>query len=172
MSQRRLQHRTVQYKASFTSQLGRTVQYSTSWYGAVQYPTLGPGWWTLGDAAGKSQIFPEVAALERVRHHPHFVTALDAFHTKGVPGGSAAAVWIVMVREGPSLSSMSRQQGFGGLALRDLQHLAHEVGSALDYLHQSGLLHADLKPSNILGSPDGVRLEYRIADMGSTMEVL
>ncbi|HVJ89664.1 MAG TPA: serine/threonine-protein kinase [Labilithrix sp.] len=50
----------------------------------------------------------------------------------------------------------------GPLPLREVATLAREVGSALSFAHEAGVIHRDVKPENILFSRTG----FKIADFG------
>lgn len=50
--------------------------------------------------------------------------------------------------DGPRLSTLLRQ--FGPLAPEQIVPLAIEVGSALAFMHQTGYLHLDIKPRNLI----------------------
>src|SRR5579863_6493043 len=46
----------------------------------------------------------------------------------------------------------------GPLSLQETLRFANEICAALDYAHQRGVVHGDLQPSNILVTPQGIKL--------------
>ncbi|MGP4094486.1 serine/threonine-protein kinase [Nonomuraea sp. KM90] len=95
---------------------------------------------------------------EAARHVARFCTApvLDA----GIEG--ATAYLVTEYVEGPDLSSMIETQGPMGGA--NLEALAVGVATALAAIHEAGVVHLDLKPSNILLSAVGPRvIDFGIA---------
>ena len=97
------------------------------------------------DASTLAGLQREIELLERL-NHPIVVRSF---------GGEAAGPRPHVVLEhleGPRLSSLQRKHG--PLLLEQLVGLAIEISSALHYLAGEGLVHLDVKPSNIImGGP-------------------
>lgn len=71
------------------------------------------------------------------------------------------------VLQGGSLESYIR--GLGPLSLSEAAAICHQVGTALEYIHQQGFAHNDVKPDNILFRRPlklGARLEPVLVDFG------
>ncbi|WP_376795270.1 serine/threonine-protein kinase [Thermogemmatispora sp.] len=83
----------------------------------------------------------EVAALSRL-HHPHILSVIDY-------GCSESYCYIVMpyIREGSLRDYLAAR---GQLSVEEAGLILAQVASALQYLHERGLLHRDIKPGNIL----------------------
>jgi eukaryotic-like serine/threonine-protein kinase len=105
---------------------------------------------------------PEI--LERFRHeaaaaaplaHPSIVATYDY----GVDGGTAYLVMPLI--EGLDLQALLERHG--RLTVDHALRIARAVADALDAAHGRGVIHGDLKPSNILLDADG---EVRVVDFG------
>ena len=82
--------------------------------------------------------------------HPNLVPILDAGELDGRQYLAMALV------RGPTLEG--RIAGGGPLAPDEVVALAGELGAALDALHGRGIMHRDVKPSNVLFAEDGTAL--------------
>lgn len=63
----------------------------------------------------------------------------------------------------PGQSLEALLQRTGALPVQDALDIAEQVAKALDYAHGRGVIHADVKPSNVLIDPEGVA---RLTDFG------
>ena len=114
------------------------------------------------------RLFPEFAAdpsfVERFRreataaanlNHPNVVAVYDW-------GSSAGTYYIVMEYiEGQSLAELLRSGG--PLAPERAAEIAMDVAAALGFAHDNGVIHRDVKPGNVLLSPDG---KVKVTDFG------
>lgn len=99
----------------------------------------------------------EVSRLRQVAEHPHVVTLLDADFRHSPP-------FFVMTLHSRTL------QGWVALDQSDgVERVAEwlrQMAEALQYTHARGLLHCDLKPSNVLLDEEG---RARLSDFGQSV---
>ena len=102
----------------------------------------------LNDQADRVSFARETELMGRVSTHPNIVTVHDtAFTAEGQP-------CIVMeLYPGGSLADLINE--VGRLNTREALEVGVAIASALEASHQSGVLHCDLKPQNILISEFG-----------------
>ena len=114
------------------------------------------------------RLFPEFAIdpsfVERFRReataaanlsHPNIVAVYD--------WGSAEGTYYIVMEyiEGHSLAELLRSGG--PLAPERAAEIAMDVAEALGFAHSNGVIHRDVKPSNVLLSPDG---QVKVTDFG------
>lgn len=111
----------------------------------------------------KPALIVDASALQRFIHearsaaglfHSHIATVLDFGQENGrfylvlryIPGQSLN----LLLKEGP-------------LPWPEAQRMVQQIGAALDYAHQRGFIHRDVKPSNIIRTPEG---DFVLTDFG------
>jgi serine/threonine protein kinase len=87
--------------------------------------------------------------------HDHLVRAIDAGHDGNV------YYLVCEYIPGADLRRFVRERG--PLGMIEAANVITQAARALDYAHQSGLLHRDVKPGNILVTPDGLA---KVSDLG------
>ncbi|MFI5183541.1 MAG: CHASE2 domain-containing protein [Vicinamibacteria bacterium] len=86
--------------------------------------------------------------------HPNIVTVFDLGEALGMS-------YIVMEYvEGDSLAQLMKKQR---LSLAQTRHVIYHAGMGLDYAHQKGVFHRDVKPDNIMVSKTGI---VKVMDFG------
>jgi len=95
-------------------------------------------------------------------HHSNVVTIYDA-------GQQDALFYIAMEYvEGETLQKLLRQRRFTPQEILDV---ARQICAGLDYAHSHGVIHRDVKPANIILTPDGIAkiMDFGIAKTGGGM---
>jgi len=90
----------------------------------------------------------EAHAVARL-NHPHICTLLDVGHTQDRD---------FLVFEYVEGQTLAHRLVRGPVAVPDLLRIAEEVLSALDHAHRNGVIHRDLKPTNILLTHEGAKV--------------
>ncbi len=109
------------------------------------------------EQACRSRFFREAEAAGRLSH-PRIVPIFDI----GESPGTSIPYIVMEYVAGRSLEEILSKET-GALPWGTTLKLIQEVAEALDYAHLQGVVHRDVKPSNILIGDDG---HARIADFG------
>ena len=106
----------------------------------------------LGDAAFAGRFTREVRSLVRLVH-PHIVRVHDVGEHEGSPFA------VMQYLSGGSLRDRQSEVGSDGKPLPtppdDLGTWLEDIAAALDFIHQQGYVHRDVKPDNILFDAHG-----------------
>lgn len=94
-----------------------------------------------GDTGARRRLVAEGALLRRIAH-PHVVRLLEAI------GGDRPAL-VMDTLSGETLGHMIESRA-RRLPVLDLAFLGLHLTSALGYMHRRGVLHLDVKPSNVV----------------------
>jgi serine/threonine-protein kinase len=119
----------------------------------------------LAEAVTADQEFRErfnrEADLAATLWHPHIV----GVHDRGEFDGQ---LWISMdYVEGTDAARLVKERYQDGMPLDEVCAIVHAVAGALDYAHDRGLLHRDVKPANILLThPEYGERRILLADFG------
>jgi serine/threonine protein kinase len=87
--------------------------------------------------------------------HPNLVRAYDAGREKDVP------YLVTEYVPGSDLRKLIRSRG--RLSQQQAASVILQAARGLEYAHQRGLIHRDIKPGNILVTPDGIA---KVSDLG------
>jgi serine/threonine-protein kinase len=105
-------------------------------------------------AESRARFDVELRAAGRLSH-PNIATVYDAFET-----GDSYCIALEYV---PGISLDERLKAGPPLTALATARLGGQIAAGLDYAHQRGIVHRDIKPGNILLSEDG---EAKITDFG------
>ena len=94
--------------------------------------------------------------------HPNIVTVYD-FDREG------STIYLTMeYLVGAPLDRKVRSPGFKGMPFDEAMHIVNQVGDALAFAHENGIVHCDLKPGNIFVTDSG---QIKVIDFGISRPV-
>lgn len=105
--------------------------------------------------------FAREAEIAATLYHPHIVEVHDR-------GEFDEQLWIAMdYVSGTNTAQLIRDRFPAGMPTGEVLAIVTAIASALDYAHQRGLLHRDVKPANILvTNPEDGEQRILLADFG------
>jgi hypothetical protein len=99
------------------------------------------------DSGLESRFFAEMRTIARLRH-PNIVAATDAGRTRSADGNTVLRYLVMEYIPGEDLDAVVRTHGPMNPARACA--IASQVASALGETHKCGLVHRDVKPSNVM----------------------
>jgi len=122
------------------------------------------------DEEAATSVLDEARMMARI-HDPRVVRAIDAGVHEGTP------YLVEEYVDGIDLDELDRRRRSAlgvGLPLWFVCHVMRQTCRALHAAHQKGIIHRDVKPSNVFGAPEtGIRLgDFGIAMVGSDPQSL
>ncbi|HEY8373787.1 MAG TPA: serine/threonine-protein kinase, partial [Pseudonocardiaceae bacterium] len=106
--------------------------------------------------------FRTEARMTASLNHPGIAAVHDYGETAAVPGGPEDTAYLVMeLVEGEPLASILAREG--RLNVDRTLDLLEQAANALQAAHERGLVHRDVKPGNILVTPNGT---VKLTDFG------
>ena len=99
--------------------------------------------------------FTREIRTQAILDHPNLVRAYDAGHDGNVH------YLVTEYVPGTDLRQLVRRQG--PLTMQQAAKVIVQAALGLEYAHQRGLIHRDVKPGNILVTPDGIA---KVSDLG------
>ena len=113
----------------------------------------------LAALVGAERFLAEIKTTANLQH-PHILALFDSGEADGV------VFYVMPYIEGESLrDKLDREKQLG---VKDAVAITQKVADALDYAHERGVVHRDIKPGNILLSERG---EPLVADFGIALAV-
>jgi len=103
---------------------------------------------TYSEEQWRKQVdrFQDEAATIASLHHPNVVHVYDYFATQGT------AYMVMELLHGQNLRELAQQQD--RLSEDTVLNVAHQIGTALNLVHERGKIHRDVTPNNIMLTED------------------
>ncbi|MEH2364021.1 serine/threonine-protein kinase [Nostoc sp.] len=120
--------------------------------------TLNPIQQSQGDFQEKQEQFVNEALRLRGCQHPHIVKVHEVIQEAGLWG------MVMEYVNGDDLGVYVDKHGH--LSEDEALHYINQVGQALEFVHQQGFLHRDIKPNNIIlrdGKQEAVLIDFGLA---------
>src|SRR5688572_11575835 len=110
----------------------------------------------LSDNDRRARFEQEARTLAAV-NHPHIATLYGTDESTGVPA------LVLELVEGETLERVLARAPRRRLPLEQALHIARQIAEALESAHEKGIVHLDLKPSNIHVTAEG---RVKVLDFG------
>ncbi len=101
--------------------------------------------------------------LARFKQEAQMIASLEHAHILPVYDMGEQDGWVYIAMRYLSHGTLTSRIAQGPIPLRDISKWIEQIGSALEYAHQRGVIHRDVKPSNVLLDAQG---DAFLADFG------